>query len=279
MRTRRLTGILAAAIPLLVLAAGLAAWDWYPSLKALGRMRRERSEWERKTREHQLLAARFEFPDAGEEELLNRAEAELLQALPLLEDGEAWPQACLRGVRQRAQEERLAAALFLPGPGEEALEAAAADAAALRSLRLWAASQSPAIGRGFALASDPGRFAWGGVLASPGASGWHAGSRQGAVIAAAPLPGLLRFLNRVAWDEARLEIVRLRLEPGRPLSRAWLVCRSSGLQGGARPAQAAPAPGWELQVDLESPLLLRRIDPLHAAASGRRELPAPGSPW
>ena len=59
MRTRRLTGILAAAIPLLVLAAGLAAWDWYPSLKALGRMRRERSEWERKTREHQLLAARF----------------------------------------------------------------------------------------------------------------------------------------------------------------------------------------------------------------------------
>ncbi len=279
MRTGRLLAALLAALALLALAAGLAAWDWYPSLKALGRLRRERSEWERKIREHQGLSERLDFPDAREEGILNRTEAELLQALPPLEDGGVWRQACLRAVRQRALEEEIAAALFLSGAGEEPLEAAAADAAVLGSLRHWAASQSPAIGQGFALARDPGRFSWRAVLASPGSSRLHPGSRQGAVIAAAPLPGLLRFINRLAWDESRLEIVRLRLEPGRPLSRAWLVCRSSGLKGGAQPPRAALAPGWELQVDLESPLLLRRIDPLHAAASGRRELPAPDSPW
>ena len=54
-------------------------------------------------------------------------------------------------------------------------------------------------------------------------------SRTLAVALAAPLPALLDFINHISWGEARLEIVRLHLEPGAALSRAWLICRGNYL--------------------------------------------------
>lgn len=277
MKTWRLPGILLAGLAALALAGGFAVLDWLPTLKALGRLRRERSEWERRAGDYRAAAARFAFPDAGEEQILDGAEALLRQSLPALGDDGAWRAACARSSRRGAQTPGLAAALLLLGRDEEPLETATADADQSRSLRRWLAGQSAAIADGFALALAPARFPWSGLLAAGAPASLRPAGRLAALAAAAPLPALLRFINRVSWDETRLEIVRLCLEPGQPLSRAWLVCRGSGL---ARAGPFAPGPAAEeLLVDLDSPLLLRRVEPLPDAAARKIELPPEGSPW
>ena len=102
----------------------------------------------------------------------------------------------------------------------------------------------------------------------------------------APLPVLLDFINHLSWGHARLEIVRLRLEPGTPLARAWMVCRGSfqvRLPIGPGPSAWNPAtPAADLLIDPDSPLLWQqgrtRVSPtavekseLPPASGGKRE--------
>lgn len=277
MKTWKLPGLLLAGLASLALAGGVAVLDWLPTLKELGRLRRERSEWGRKAGDYRAAAVRFAFPDAGEEQILDGAEALLRRTLPALDDVGAWRAACVRSARRGAQMPEIAAALLLLGPGEKPFETVGTDADQSRSLSRWVEGQSAAIADGFALALAPARFPWSGLLAAGAPSPLRPAGRLAALAAAAPLPALLRFINRVSWDETRLEIVRLRLEPGQPLSRAWLVCRGSGLAR-AGPFALGPA-AEELLVDLDSPLLLRRVEPLPDAAAGKLELPPEGSPW
>jgi hypothetical protein len=130
---------------------------------------------------------------------------------------------------------------------------------------------------------SPGRFLWHGVLSDlEPRSGKRLANRYVLIALAAPLPALLDFINHVSWGETRLEVIRLHLEPGNPLTMAWLVCRGSYLVRGPSAwlvGDGRQAGEGELLVDPDSPLLLERIDPFLTPGVEKRELPPEGGPW
>ncbi len=147
-----------------------------------------------------------------------------------MERDDAWEEIVLAELRALAGEGRIPAARVLfspPAPGSRS----APPARRPDLLAGWLfPGQSAALAAGFALAADPGRYPWHGVLTGLEIRrGQRLASRPLAVALAAPLTALLNFVNRVSWGSARLEIVRMRLEPGPGLSRAWLVCRGNYL--------------------------------------------------
>ena len=90
MRAGKLARSLLRVLAALAALAAVAVLDWYPVVKDLGRLRRERGDLERKIQDYRVAAAAFRFPDAGEEAALAAAEAELRRALPLVGNDDAW---------------------------------------------------------------------------------------------------------------------------------------------------------------------------------------------
>lgn len=284
MSGRRLARFLLGSLGVIAALATFMVLDWYPTLKDLGRLRRERSDLERRIRDYRAAAAEFRFPDAGEEALLAATETELCRALPWVGNDDAWTALALVDIESFIRRDRIPHARPIPiapgvlsgTPGTQPGPARPAGSSLQGS---WSGAGTSA---GFAMAADPGRFPWQGAFAGLKLHCGQPAGRAVALVAAAPLPALLDFANHASWGETRLEIVRLRVEAGSPLPRAWLVCRGyyrvtgpSDWAVGSMPAGA----GLELLIDPFSPLLLQRVDPLFAPGVEKRELPPAGSPW
>jgi hypothetical protein len=252
----------------LAIMAAFVVLDWYPTAKGLGRLRRERSDWQRKIKHHGTMAKNLEFPDAGENALFEKMEAQVRQALPGVDSDDAWFERTRGELLKNAKPLAGAAAVFRAA---DTLDSGPPE------LRDWLKLQGENIRSSFRAADPlPGVFPPSLVLEGPWAS------QPLAIVLQAPLPDLLDFINRSSWNVARLEIIRLRLEPAGRLSRAWLVCRGNYRTPG--PSAWAQEPerdsgGEGLLVDPDSPMLLRKVNPLPASGAEKRKLPPGGSPW
>jgi len=273
MRTGKLARALILALAVLAVLAAVAALDWYPTVKQLGILRRQRGDLELKSREYRVMAARFNFPGEAEKAILAHAEAELLRALPIVESENAWLVLAQNELLQREKGLANLVHLFKEaekiGPGRPGLTA-------------WLNSQAEEIRQGFQAADPWKHYPGSGVFPPMPSGGGKLACRPLGIALDASLPVLLNFINRISWGRTRLEIVRLQVELGLPVSRAWLVCRGSYL---------APEPspwlinleqgerGIPLLIDSDSPLLWQKADPLFAPAVEKRELPPAKSPW
>jgi hypothetical protein len=282
MKTGKLVRALLRALAVPAVLAVFVILDWYPTVKDLGRLRYERRDLERKIKSYGDIAGNFKFPDAAEDSLLADTEAELCRVLPLVENDDAWTAISIFDMQSRMRQGRVPYARFLfrwqiDGLGLETAAAASSD-----SLTHWIGEQFGGIQEGFSMVHDPGNFPWRDVLIRKESCRCRLASRPICVAALAPLPVLLGLINRLSWGEARLEIVRLRLEPGVPLAKAWLVCR--GNYRVTAPSRWLVKMEHEkdagiLLVDSDSPLLLQKVDPLLAPRIEKRDLPPAGSPW
>jgi hypothetical protein len=238
--------------------------DWLPVVKALGGLRREQSDLKRKIKEYNVMAAHFIFPDAEERTLIAGSHAELRWALPQTETDAAWLDMALRALASQTGEGHVTRMLSLasPDPDSAPAEPEAQDGKA-DDLGSWLGEQRQDILRNFRSAADPGRFPWRFLLADPGnLKGQEAASRPLLVALAAPLSSLLDFINRISRGEARLEIVRLHLEPGAALSRAWLICRGNYLVRKPSLWTVKGVPknaGGDLLIDPDSPMLWQKV--------------------
>jgi hypothetical protein len=196
----------------------------------------------------------------------------------------AWEAIVLAELQGRAREERIPSARVLFTPQALGAELGAAGPGRPDLLAGWYfPRQAAAIAAGFRIALDPGRFPWHGVITGlEFRRGQRLASHPLAVVLVATLPALLNFINHISWGSARLEIVRLRLEPGPGLSRAWLVCRGNYLVSVPSAYVVAEEAGREatsLQIDPDSPLLWRKVSPGMSTPFEKKELPPAGSPW
>lgn len=268
MKAGKLPGAFLSILVFLLLLAAFAILDWYPTVRKLGQLRRERSDLERKIREYDAMAARFEFPDAGEKSLFALSDDQVLRALPGVDADDAWPELARADLLERAK-----------GPADPIVvfSKPAAFGSGPRELLDWLALQDHDIRQGFSVA-DRLVSVFPPVLAARD----RLASQPLGIALQAPLAELLDFINHVSWGVARLEIVCLRMEAGPLFTRAWLVCRGSYLarEPSAWPVKTEPGAGNKgLLVDPDSPLLLRRVDPLLAPRAEKRELPKNGGPW
>lgn len=276
--------VMLGALAALAVVAAFAVLDWYPTVRELGRQRRQRVDLAAKIKNYTAMAAGFAFADAGEELLFRRGAKQLRRSLPRVDDDDAWAVIALLEIQARVAADGIAHARVLFSPQTQVTEIGTSAPGRPDPLAYWLfPSQVVDVGKGFAAAADTGGYPWHGILSGLETSGWERpASRALAVALAAPLPTLLNFINHVSWGASRLEIVRLRFEPGIPLSRAWLVCRGSFLarDPSAKALQVALGRVSEgFLVDPDSPLLLRKVDPLLAPVAGKKELPRQGSPW
>jgi hypothetical protein len=268
MKTGTLARSLLRALALLCVVAAFVVLDWYPTVKDLGRLRRERSDWERKIKDYGAMAGSLEFPSAEENELLAQMDSQVLQALPRVDSDNAWFGLARAELLEGAKGLADSVMLFRQ---DEALDSGPPG------LRGWLLLQEPGIRQVFR-AAEPLY----GVFPLHLATGWRLASQPLGMALQIPVPELLNLINRISWGVARLEIVHLRLEPAGRIVRAWLVCR--GVY--QLPGPSARSEEWdsgkdekELLIDPDSPLLLQRIDPLLAPGVEKRELPPAGSPW
>jgi hypothetical protein len=265
----------------LACVAVLAVLDWYPTVKELGRLRRERGDLATKTKNYAGLASSFIFPDQEEEDHFQRSCGDFSRELPQVEDDASWSRRWTSWLRRQAGKDRLAGALLLisatPGGEMEPWVRLTGQGPAA----VWLTAQLPGIQKSLREAS-PDRFPWRSLFSAPPAPlAAPLASRPLAVAMAAPLPALLNFINHCSWN-MRLEIVRLRLEPGPVLAQAWLACRSSYQARGPSPwgvKLEAGGAGEGLLVDPDSSLLWQRVEPGIACRAVKKELPPPGSPW
>lgn len=267
MSGRRLARFLLGLLGATAAVAAFSLLDWYPTLKGLGHLRRERGDLERRIRDYRAAAAAFRFPDAGEDALLAASKAELRRALPVAENEDAWAALAMIDMQALAGGAHGSQARF---------EAAAKRSLPLRDRRFW-----PWIG-GDPGSAVPGQSPWKDAVSGLAPGGYRLASCPVSMEMTAPLPSLLAFVNRASWGDMRLEVVRLVLETGLPLPRARLVCRTTYWARSCSPCVVpAGSGGGEagLQVDPDSPLLLQRVDPLFAPVAEKRELPPAGSPW
>jgi len=255
--------------------------DWYPTVKKLGQLRRERSDLERRIKAYRAMAGTFQFPDQAEESLLAGAEAKIRQALPRSENDDSWAAISIFDLESRVREDGIPQARFLLHWQIKGLELAAAQPAGRDALIHWTGERFGEIQEGFSLVHNRKNSPWQGVLAGWESSPIRPASRPMCAVAMAPLPKMLDFINHLSWGETRLEIVRLYLEPSAPYSRAWLVCRSTCLMRASsiRPWETGGNGGEGPLIDPDSPLLLERIDPFLAPRVEKRDLPTEGSPW
>lgn len=285
------TRVLLRFLLLLAVLSAFVVLDWYPALKELGRLRRERSDLQRQAQEYSVMASAFDFPDAREKLGLAHAKIQLRRALPQVERDDDWEKIVLEDLRARAGEEHIHAARVLFSPRDPGIEIGTAGAGPGLLAGWLFPGQSAALAAGFALAADPGRYPWHGVLTGLEIRrGQRLAGRPLIVALAAPLPALLNFVNRVSWGRSRLEIVRLRLEPRPGFSRAWLACRGNyltQLPSAYVVAGKAADAGTSLLVDPDSPLLWKKVAPGMYRPAEKKELPpvpskrddAAGSPW
>lgn len=262
MRAGKTARALLRVLAVLVVLAAFAILDWYPMVKELGWLRRERGDLERKIKDYSVMAGSLEFPSAAESAILAQMDAQVLQALPRMDSDDAWFGLARAELLEGAKGLADAVMLFRQN---EALDSGPPG------LRGWLTLQETSIRQVFR-AADPlyGLFPL--HLATEG----RLVSQPLGMALQISLPKLLNFINRISWGVARLEIVQLRLEPAERIVRAWLVCR--GVYRAPGPSAmseewARGTGGKELLIDPDSPLLLRRVDPLFAPVVEKRELP------
>ena len=70
MKAGTLARSLLRALAALCVLAAFVVLDWYPTVKDLGRLRRERSDWDRKIKDYGAMAGNLQFSDAEENTLL-----------------------------------------------------------------------------------------------------------------------------------------------------------------------------------------------------------------
>ncbi|MCX6557475.1 MAG: hypothetical protein NTW95_08630 [Candidatus Aminicenantes bacterium] len=262
MRPGKLAAALFRLLIGLAMILAFVVLDWYPLVRELGGLRREQKDLKRKTTEYNALSARFAFPDAREQALLAGSDSNLLRALPQIERDEAWETMVQSALLEGAAREGIPdvrvwvtsqASAAEPKTGGQPLSAPLFDWIFRR--------QAAPLADGFALAANPGRFRWYGIFSGLESGRGRLASRPLAVAVMAPLAKLLNFIQRTFRGAGRLEIVRLRLEPSLPFSRAWLTCRGSYLSNGPSrwllPQGAGSDDG--LLVDPDSPLLGQRV--------------------
>ena len=279
MKTEKLAGALLKISAVLAVLTAFAVLDWYPALKDLGQLRRERSDLQRTIQDVSSKAGTLVFPDDRENLLLAGAVAELRRALLPVENDAAWQAMVLTELQAQVDKDLLPHARLLFRRQVRGLKLATAEAAGGESLLQWLEGCFCEIQDGFSLANDPKHYHWRGMLADGESSCMPAANRPLCVAAMAPLPALLGFINHLSWSELRLEIIRLHLEVGSPYARAWVVCRGTcRLRVGSLRFQEA-GEGEGLLVDPESPLLLRPADPRLVPDSEKKELPMAGGAW
>jgi hypothetical protein len=264
----------------LAVLAAFVFLDWYPTVKELSRLRRERGDLSMKTKNYAAMTAGFTFPDREEKSLLAQERKKLRRALPAVDDDDAWPAIVLLELQSRVTADRVAHARVLFTPQVQGTDIGTSFPGKQDPLADWIFSDRIFdVGEGFWLANNPDNYLWRGVIPGLGsARGKRPASRGLGVALAAPLPVLLNFINHLSWGNARMEIVRLHLEPGLPLSRAWLVCRGNYVVHQPSRWEVKAGPGGEgggnsLLVDPDSPLLWQRIDPGLAYRVKKKELP------
>jgi hypothetical protein len=282
MRTGKAAGVLLRVLGALFVLAAFAALDWYPTVKDLGRRGRERRDLESKINDYSRLAGNFEFTDAAEDSLLSGVDADLRRAVPRADSDDAWAAISTFDLQSRVRDGGIPYARFLFHWQTRGLDLGAADKAGAGPLDGWIGQETANIRDGFALAGVPGSFPWRGIFSEKDPRHGRLASRPVCLAAMAPLPALLNFINRLSWGEARLEIVRLRLKPGTPMTEAWLVCRGVYRVAAPSPWLVEMRPGKggaNLLVDPDSPLLLRKADLHLAPGMEKRDLPPGSSPW
>jgi len=282
MRTGKLGRALLRVLAVSAVLAAFGAFDWYPTIRDLGRLRLERNDIERKTREYAVMASRFAPVDDEEEQAFSRSEAALLRSLPLAEREGVWTGLFISESRTWARKDGIRSARCLIAPPKTELEDIETGGGALLAnwINCW---QANAITEAFAIAADSGRSPWRGTFAGLHLSpGRRLSSRPLAIALGAPLPALLDFVNHISWGTTRLEIVRLHLEPGAPDSRAWMVVRGYFLSGypSAWDLRWEKSLGDDLLIDPDSPLLWQKVDPGFIYLEEKRALaPADAPPW
>ena len=253
----------------LAVLAAFVVLDWFPTVKELGRLRRERSDLERKIKDYGSMADQFEFVDEQEKSLLANSEALRRRALPRVEVDDAWLELAQSDLRLRAKGIPLLMVFseteaFGPGPP---------------GLSGWLKLQEREIRRSFRMADAGRNYPWHGVFPPASSGEGQLASRPLGVALEAPLQGLLDFVNRLSWGAVRLEIIHLRLEPAGKDAFAWLVCRGDYLvrKPSAWSVKNEPqSRGNGLLVDPDSPLLWQKINPDIIPQIIKKELP-PGA--
>jgi hypothetical protein len=260
-----------------VAVAAFAILDWYPTIKDLGRLRRERADLVRDILNHEAMTSRFEFPGAYENSLLDGAEGKARGAVPEFSGDGDWLASAIAELREGigGQGAPDPAVLFFSPTPDASLQAFSLGQRS--SFGEWALRrQAAAIREAFAAASAANHSPWHRLLFDLKFPGQHRlASRTVGIAMEAPLPELLNRINRVSWGWLRLELVRLYLEPGSTGGRAWLVCR-----GNYRTAETSawllPDPGAEQDddplVDADSPLLLKSVDASFCPQPKKQEL-------
>lgn len=272
MKPGKLARSLLRVLAALAALTAVAVLDWYPTVKDLGRLRRERGDLERKIRDYAAIATKFTFPDETEKAVLANAEVELRRALPIVENDGAWMGLARTELLER--EKGLANRISVFG-GEEA------SGPGRPELTTWLKLQEQEIRQSLEAVDPWKRYPWRGLfLKDPPAGEWLA-SRPLCVALDVPPPVLFDFINRVSWGTTRLEIIHLRVEPAEGSARAWMVCRGVYRtdRPHARPVAAAEDEAGALLIDRDSPWLLQPVDPLLVPVVDKKELPPAGSPW
>jgi hypothetical protein len=251
--------------------------DWLPTLKDINRLRREQRDETLIIKNFAVMAASFVFPDAEEKSLFAQNNVLLRRSLPQMYDNDAWLAMALLELQAQARAEGIANALVLLNHHAVGAEFDAVNPGRPAELADWVALQYWDIQEGFGIARDPSRYSWHNIFSGlEFVRKQRLASRVLGVVLAAPLPALLNFINHISWGEARLEIVRLHLEPGAALSRAWLICRGNYLV--RKPSAWAVKEGPEtlgdnLLVDPDSPLLWQPVNPEAVGLATKNELP------
>jgi hypothetical protein len=278
MRTGKLARVLLRFVAALSLMAAFIVLDWYPAVKDLGRLRREQGDLKRKLINYSVMAAGFSFPDRKEKAFFAREKTNLRRALPPVADDDGWNALALVELQDWARRGRLPHAKVWFTRQVLGGELGTARPGGPDRLADWLRNQQ-FFGMWDGISAAAGNFPWQGILSGQKLHHGQLASRLLGIGVMAPLPELLDSINRLSWGDARLEIVRLRLEPGQPLSSAWLVCRGSYLVRSPSGFAVAENDGGmepDLLIDPDSPLLLQKADPLLAPPVEKRELaPAP----
>jgi hypothetical protein len=262
----------------------LVVLDWLPTVKDLNRIRREQRDEVLRIKNFTAMDSGFIFPDTEEKSLFAQNRTRLRRSLPKMYDNDAWLAMAMLELQAQVRLEGIANDRIYFSNHAIGTEFDWAGPGRPDELTDWLSLQHQDIQKSFQLTADPSRYPWYGVF-----SGLEVVRQQRlascglAVALAAPLPGLLNFINRISWGETRLEIVRLHLEPGAALSRAWLICRGNYLvrEPSAWVVKMEPGNGGDdILIDPDSPMLWQKVDPLIAYRVEKKELPPPGGgPW
>jgi hypothetical protein len=277
MKTRRLVRAFIWFLASLAIFLIFVVFDWYPTVKELGRLRREQRNVILKIKNFTAMASSFVFPDEEEKSHFVKSHADLFRLLMQADDDAPWLNRVLSWLLRQAEADKVDGALLLFSSEPGGIVAPGVRLTGQTPMAAWLAGQQQDIQESLKEASYPGRFPWKGVFASPDFICKHRlAGRPLAIAIEARLPVLLNFINHSSWDYSRLEIVRLRLEPGASLPRAWLVLRGYYLVRGPSPWAMQEGTGNDtgLLVDPDSSLLWQKVDPGTAYWVKKMELPA-----